>query len=513
MKVHRELSLAIVVLTMLAAGCNRSGEATSPLSPSSLPSPSPGSASATGATVSGIVESGGTAPLAGMSVSVAGTDISAAVDVSGRFTLAGVPPGDVHLRISGGSVDAAIDLPAVAEQEQIEIAVAVISGTATVTAQQRTDSSHRTELRGAVSGLGGACPDLTFTVKGNAVVTSSATIVEDGPCSAIQNGTKVEIKGTRQANGSVLATKVDIDTPPSSPPPPYVEVKGTVSALAGSCPNATFTVNGTSVATNAATIFEDGPCSAVQNGTRVEVKGTRQTDGSVLATKVDIDTPPSSPPPPRVEVKGAVSALAGGCPNATFTVNGTSVATNASTIFEDGPCSAVQNGTRVEVKGTRQADGGVLAAKVDIDEPDLEVEVKGTVSALGGACPGISFSVNGTAVAATSVTRFEDGLCSTIANGTRVEVKGIRQSNGTVQAAEIDIDEPDLDVEVKGALSGLSGTCPALAFTVRGTSVVTNGSTRFSDGPCSAVQNGRRVEVDGIRQSNGTVLAHKVELD
>jgi len=517
-----------------------------------------------------------------MIVTVAGTEIAAPVDSSGHFSLDGVPPGDIQLRFTNAGVDAAIPIQGVAEQEQIHIAVTVSGGSATMTSQQRTDSQHRVGSHGLVSGLSGTCPDLTFTVNGTTIVANASTIFEDGSCSTVQNGTRVEIKGTRRSNGSVLATRVDIDTPSPDPqvelkgsvsalggtcpaitftvngtsvvansstrfedgpcsavqngtrvevkgtrqsngsvlankvdidtptPHPQVEVKGSVSALAGTCPSLTFTVNGTSVATNGSTRFEDGTCGTVQNGTSVEVKGTRQTDGTVLATKVDIDPPA---PPPQIEVKGLVSALAGTCPNLTFTASGTSIVTNSSTRFEDGPCTVAQNGTSVEVRGTRQSDGSVLATKVDIDEPDPDVELKGVVSGLGGACPNLSFSVNGTPVVTNNLTRFEDGPCSVVQNGTRVEVRGTRQSDGSVLATKVDIDEPDLDIDLKGTVSGLGSACPSLTFTVRGTSVVTNSATRFTDGPCSAIQNGTRLEVEGTRQANGSVLAHKVDID
>jgi hypothetical protein len=139
-------------------------------------------------------------------------------------------------------------------------------------------------VKGIVAGRSGACPAITFSVNGTTIVTNGSTRIEDGVCGDIQNGTQVEVKGTRQSNGTVLADKVDIDRPD-----PEVEVKGPVSNLGAACPNRTFVVNGTSVVTNSATRFDDGSCATLQNGTRVEVKGTRQSNGSVLARKVDID--------------------------------------------------------------------------------------------------------------------------------------------------------------------------------------------------------------------------------
>jgi len=66
-----------------------------------------------------------------------------------------------------------------------------------------------------------------------------------------------------------------------------------------------------------------------------------------------------------------------------------------------------------------------------------EVEVTGTVAGLGGGCPAITFTAGGRSVATTSATEF-DLACGSIANGTKVEVKGTSPSpSGTVTATRV----------------------------------------------------------------------------
>ena len=67
-------------------------------------------------------------------------------------------------------------------------------------------------------------------------------------------------------------------------------------------------------------------------------------------------------------------------------------------------------------------------------------------------------------------------------------------------------------VKVSGDVSGLSGTCPNLRFTVRGSTVITSSSTEIRRGPCSDIAPGREVEVEGTRMGDGTIAAQKVEL-
>ena len=500
----RYLSIVMILTAVMALGaCNKSDAPSSPLSPSPLPAAS-GSPSS-GATISGVVRLDG-ASMAGMTVSVAGTTLVAPVDSSGRFSLTAVPSGDIELRFSGGTVDTSLAIAGVTDRDQIQLAVTVDGAASTVTSSQLT-SSDRIEVKGAIANLSGACPDLTFTVNGFQAVTNASTRFEDAPCSGVQTGTKVEVKGTRQANGSILAQKVDVDGV-GPDVRPEVKLDGTVSGLAGACPDRTFTVLGTTVVTNSATRFEDGTCGTLQNGTRVQVKGTRQPNGSVLATHVDIDNPD-----PDVKVEGIVSGRSGACPALSFSVNGTTVVTNSATQFEDGLCTTIQNGTSVDVKGTQQPSGTVLAIKIDIDNPDPDVKVEGNVSGRTGACPAVTFSVGSTTVVTDAATRFDDGSCGTLQDGTWVEVKGTRQPNGTVLAAKIDIDNSAPEVKLKGTVAGLGGACPSLTFTVNGSAAVTNSATRYEDGSCSSIQNGTRLEVKGPRQPNGSVLATKVDID
>jgi hypothetical protein len=51
-----------------------------------------------------------------------------------------------------------------------------------------------------------------------------------------------------------------------------------------------------------------------------------------------------------------------------------------------------------------------------------------------------------------------------------------------------------------------------ISFAAGNTNVTTTTSTRFDDG-CSAVRDGLRVEVRGMRQANGSIVAMRVKLD
>lgn len=67
--------------------------------------------------------------------------------------------------------------------------------------------------------------------------------------------------------------------------------------------------------------------------------------------------------------------------------------------------------------------------------PDARLE--GTVAGKSGGCPTIRFSVNGTAVKATGVTRYEGTTCRGLQNGDVVKIEGQPLGNGQVLARKV----------------------------------------------------------------------------
>jgi hypothetical protein len=75
---------------------------------------------------------------------------------------------------------------------------------------------------------------------------------------------------------------------PTPPPNPSVQLDGKVGLLTGKCPDLTFSIGLTVVTTSQSTTFSGGKCGDVKNGREVSVDGTRQSNGSVRATRVEI---------------------------------------------------------------------------------------------------------------------------------------------------------------------------------------------------------------------------------
>ena len=88
--------------------------------------------------------------------------------------------------------------------------------TATITVATEThrvtqNGAEEVRLEGKVSALSGACPSLRFTVQNRLVRTDGDTEFRHGKCSDTKNGESVDVRGFRQADGSIDATRVEFD--------------------------------------------------------------------------------------------------------------------------------------------------------------------------------------------------------------------------------------------------------------------------------------------------------------
>lgn len=195
------------------------------------------------------------------------------------------------------------------------------------------------------------------------------------------------------------------------------------------------------------------------------------------------------------------------------------------------PIGAVAAGDVLEIHVTVTPAGG--AVDNSDRRHDDEREIEGIVTAIPPITAGGQFVVNGITVATNSATTFKlnghTGLFADIIVGARVHVKGnVSSTSATVTATEVNIqnqsdgpgngngngndDNDQGEAEVSGRVAGLTGACPAIAFSIGSVHVVTNASTRF-ELACVSTVNGTSVEVKGTRAANGTITATRVKRD
>lgn len=426
--------VATAVLLASVFACGDSPKGTSPMAPSSAPSGSTGSA-----TIVGLVNGVRT----GMMVAAEDSGLSSAVDTGGHFQLGGVPAGNVLLHFTASGVDARTTIPQVANQQRVNVTIAVSATTATVLSDSRDADDSMAEVEGTIAGKGGTCPSISFTLGSTMVRTNAQTRFSGGACSDAANGLKAEVSGTRQTDGSVTAASVQLERPEVEP----VEIKGPVSGLSGACPSLMFTVASTVVRTSAQTRFSDGTCANVANGKMVEVEGMRQADGSLTAQTVSLEGENENE---GVELEGTVSSV--NVQAHTFVVSGKTVMVTAQTEIRHGSTvlqfSSIVMGVRVHVKGTAGASGVVTATMIEVQNdnptPPEEVnEVSGTVSGVTAACPSVKFTVKGRLVTTSPLTTYAGGTCGDIKAGATVEVRGLLQPDSSLAASSVKFEKED----------------------------------------------------------------------
>ena len=241
----------------------------------------------------------------------------------------------------------------------------------------RIDAEPLATVTGTVTGLAGACPNLTFSLDAATVATNTSTSYGGGSaCADVKNGDKRVAMGPKVDDGHVRAlyvTGAEKVTPPAPPPPAptpptttEVTITGIVGGLTGACPNLTFTVDGYPAVTSASTTYGGGgACADVKNGDKRAAGGTK-TDGHLVVRYVSGRITPAPAPTPApttdVTITGIIASLAGACPSLTFTINGYSAATSASTTYGGGSaCATVKNGDKRTFVGTKT--GGLLVLR------------------------------------------------------------------------------------------------------------------------------------------------------
>ena len=189
--------------------------------------------------------------------------------------------------------------------------------TATASSSSPTASSGATSATGnddqdtqEIEGLVTAIPPTTsvgqFRVGSTTIVTAAGTTFtlndHTGLFADIAVGVRVHVKGTINiATGAVAARVVMIQNTVVTPSPSAasddggdheaentVEVRGALTAASGACPALRLTLGSTVVTTSAATRF-DVACATLVVGRSVEVKGTRNADGTISALRIARD--------------------------------------------------------------------------------------------------------------------------------------------------------------------------------------------------------------------------------
>ena len=210
-------------------------------------------------------------------------------------------------------------------------------------------------------------------------------------------------------------------------------------------------------------------------------------------------------------------------PQGTVQLNFTGPGSNATvTLTGVGPDDKVQ--ITVTVNGT--------SAHVDSEHHSAPAsnkrEFQGLITSIDTTAK--SFQIPGLTVKTTGTTVIRNGdktmQFSDLKVGDHVEARGTTDGsilNATEVQVERDGEDGDdndaggagaREVDVRGLVTGSTGTCPTVTFTIGTNKVAVTKDTVYAHTSCAdATKNNARIEVKGTSASDGTITATEVELD
>ena len=326
-----------------------------------------GSSTTSGARIEGMMDPASLFAARGspVQVSISGTPQSTATDATGRFSFAGLAPGDATLRFRGSGFDVSVRIPGLKDKQTLQITVRITEHGCEV----RRGKSNEITVVGAIDKVGTS----SITISGLEIATDANTKIEDHDAnlalSDLKAGDIVRVEGTLQAEGKVLAQEIELLAPAGSA---AVLLRGAVDSV--DAKGASFTVSGLKIATDSSTKFANATgVGDLKAGDRVLVQGTLQSDGSVLARLV-VKQQVEDEDEDEAEIEGKITKIT--APD-TFVVAGKTVKVDSSTRFEDDhegegggdehtlTFADLKVDDFVEVEGVAQADGTLLAKKVE----------------------------------------------------------------------------------------------------------------------------------------------------
>lgn len=277
------------------------------------------------------------------------------------------------------------------------------------------------EVVGPVGTLDAAAS--TVVVLGQTVLVTTSTVFDStlaGGLSALKAGAVIEVHGIADtAKGQIVATRIEAEDAATA-----YRLRGAISALDTAAK--TFKI-GSELISYAGIDSAALPTSLV-NGQVVRVAlQTTQVNGAWVATQLRSGLRLPDTARPDAHVEGVISAFT---LVTNFVINGLTVnATNAT--FPDGTAGVVL-GARVEVHGT-VTDGVLVATKVEVqdrrDHGRRALELRGEVGTLDTTAK--TFDLRGVTVWFGGTVNYKNGVEADLANGKRVEVKGVLSSDRT----------------------------------------------------------------------------------
>ena len=286
---------------------------------------------------------------------------STRVSVAGPITAFGsIVVNGVHYAVDHAAVEIDGD-PGTAADLELGQVVMIDGERDAAGATGTADTVHfRTNVRGSISAIDSATSELT--VLGYKVIVGPSTVLDLGMRPAVFSslgvGDLVSVSGFVSAHGSIEATRVATAAAGDG-----LLAFGVVSALDSAALH--FNLGVRVVDYSQSVLIEGFASGGPSNGDRGTVKGTSlSATGALVASEVRHVVDDDVQPGREAEVEGLITRFVSAVD---FDVAGRHVTTTASTTYQGGDAGALALNLKVEVEGSTDASGTIVARKIEIE--------------------------------------------------------------------------------------------------------------------------------------------------
>jgi uncharacterized protein DUF5666 len=286
-----------------------------------------------------------------------------------------------------------------------------------------------------------------WRVAGRTVHVTSSTRIEQND-GHVAVGATVKVEGTTRSDNSFDAAEIEVRQGASgddgngdddNAQPTFkgtIEILSTAAGFIGD-----WRVGGRTIHVSPTTRIETdfGPIAV---GAFVEIYGSIRADGSMDATKIETKSNVAGGDG-RDELKGVIEALPSSGLVGDWRVGGRTVHVSADTIINREHGTA-EVGASVEVSGARRPDGSIDATRIEVkpsggsSDEGQSTNVKGAIQSLPASSLVGDWTVAGRLVHVVSSTKLKSEHGAFVI-GTRVKVKGIMMSDGSIVATKIQV--------------------------------------------------------------------------
>lgn len=354
-----------------------------------------------------------------------------------------------------------------------------------------------------------------WTIGRTKVIVNAATKIEGRP----SVGAFVEAQVVRQAEGSIIATKIEIRlSPPVSVTTRFTGRIEELPSTPGRLGN--WKIGSRTVAVNDLTRI-DQRAGEVAVGANAVVIATSGASNSLTATEIIILPEPA---PIQLKISGRIEKLPNPLKPGEWVVSGRTVVVTEQTTIDEKNGNAMI-GAPVEVTGSvgsgLKFNATAIVVKAAITLPPLPVTLRGKVETLPNSTDLTGdWKVSGRTIKVTAQTRIT-GQQSALKIGALVEVRGTTDPGGSVSATQINIigdESSGGEITFVGEIQSIQPADPTASgatlvgvWKVGERTVQVSATTRIDQSNGTA-QVGAVAEVEGTLQSNGTIIAKEIEI-